>query len=99
MLPGGEAFKLELRLDGGAVRTDYIDVASRLLVRSDFTRVIRGRPVEVQSDFSDFREVDGLIFPHRIETRAKDRPETITIVIEEIELDPELDDDRFRLPE
>lgn len=97
-LPGGEAFKLKLTLKGGAIRYDYIDVASHLLVRSDVTRIIRGRPVELQNTFSDFREVGGLVFPHLIETRAKDRPDVVRIEIETIELDPELDDALFRLP-
>jgi len=97
-LPGGEAFKLELTLKGGAIRYDYIDVASHLLVRSDVTRIIRGRPVELQNTFSDFREVGGLVFPHLIETRAKDRPDVVRIEIETIELDPDLDDALFRLP-
>ena len=98
MLPGGEAFKLKLTLKGGAIRYDYIDVVSHLLVRSDFTRIVRGHPVELQNSFSDFREVGGLVFPHHIETSAKDRPEVVKIEIETIELDPELDDALFRLP-
>jgi outer membrane lipoprotein-sorting protein len=99
MLPGGEAFKLKLTLKGGAIRYDYIDVSSHLLVRSDVTRIVRGRPVELQNTFSEFREVGGLVFPHLIETRAKDRPEVIRIEVETIELNPDLDDARFRLPE
>lgn len=98
-LPGGQAYKLKLTLKGGAIRHDYVDVASHLLVRSDVTRIVRGHPVELQNTFSDFREVGGLVFPHHIETRAKDRPEVVTIEIETIELDPELDDSLFRLPE
>jgi len=98
-LPGGEAFKLKLTLKGGVIRYDYIDVVSHLLVRSDFTRIVRGHPVELQNTFSDFREVGGLVFPHHIETRAKERPEVIEVVIEKIELDPELDDALFRLPQ
>jgi len=97
-LPGGEAFKLKLTLKGGAIRYDYIDVVSHLLVRSDFTRIVRGHPVELQNTFSDFRELGGLVFPHHIETRAKDRPEVVRIAVETIELDPELDDAIFRLP-
>jgi outer membrane lipoprotein-sorting protein len=98
MLPGGEAFKLKLTLKGGAVRYDYVDVASRQIVRSQVTRTIRGRAVQLENTFSDFREVGGLVFPHRIETRAKDRPQVLTIAVEKIELDPELDDARFRFP-
>jgi hypothetical protein len=97
-LPGGEAFKLKLTLKGGAIRYDYVDVVSHMLVRSDFTRIVRGHPVELQNTFSDFREVGGLVFPHHIETRAKERPDVIEVEIETIELDPELDDALFRLP-
>lgn len=99
MLPGGEAYRLDITLDGGGLRHDFVDVASRQIVRSDVTRIVRGRPIQLQNTFSDFREVGGLIFPHRIETRAADRPEVLTIVIESIELDPELDDARFRMPQ
>jgi outer membrane lipoprotein-sorting protein len=98
-LPSGEAFKLKLTLAGGAIRHDYIDVASRQVVRSDVIRIIQGRPVELQNTFSDFRDVGGIVFPHLIETRAEGRPEIIRIEVEKIELDPDLDDARFRLPE
>ena len=98
-LPSGEAFKLKLTLAGGAIRYDYIDVASRQVVRSDVTRIIRGRPVQLQNTFSDFREVSGIVFPYVIETRAEGRPESIKIEVETIELDPDLDDARFKFPE
>jgi zinc protease len=98
MLSGGEAFKLELTLEDGAIRYDYIDIATRQIVRSDFTRMIGGRPTLLQNVFSDFREVGGLVFPHLIETQAKDRPQILTIAVEEIDLDPDLDDERFQLP-
>ena len=99
ILPGGEAFKLELKLEDGAIRYDYIDVASHQVVRSDFVRRIGEHPMQLQNTFSDFREVNGLVFPHLIETQAKDRPQILRIAVEEIELDPDLDDARFRLPE
>ena len=97
-LPGGEAFKLEVTLTDGAIRYDYVDVASRQIVRSDITRTIRGRPVQLENTFSDFRETGGLVFPHLIETHVKDRPQVLRIAVEKIELDPDLDDARFRLP-
>jgi hypothetical protein len=97
-LPGGEAFKLEVTLARGAVRYDYIDVKSRQIVRSDIPRRIRGRDVVLVDEFSDFRDVDGLVIPHRIETHVVDRPETIRIQVEDVELNPVLDDERFRFP-
>ncbi len=98
-LPGGEAFKLKLTLSDGAVRFDYIDVASRQIVRSDVTRITQGRPEQLEEVFSDFRTVDGLVFPFLIETHVKTRPETIRIVVEKIELNPDLDDSRFQFPQ
>ena len=98
-LPGGEAFKLKVTLKGGAVRYDYVDVASRQVVRSDVTRTVRGHKVQVEFTFSDFRNEGGLIFPHLIESHVKDRPQVIKIAVEKVELDPVLDDARFRFPQ
>jgi outer membrane lipoprotein-sorting protein len=98
MLPGGQAFKLEVSLEDGSIRHDYIDVESRHNVRSEFRRTIRGVDVLLVDTFSDFREVDGLVFPHLIETHVKDRPEVIRIVVEKVELDPDLDETRFQFP-
>ena len=98
-LQGGEADKLKVTLADGGVRYDYVDVASHQVVRSDKTEMIRGRSMQMEETYSDFRETGGLHFPHFIETHVKDRPETITIVVDKFELNPELADERFRLPE
>jgi hypothetical protein len=100
-LPSGEAFKLEVTLAGGAVRHHYIDVATHHLVRTDITRVgmIDGQTVELQNTYSDFRDVEGIVFPYVIESRAEDRPEVITVNVETIELDPDLDEARFHFPQ
>lgn len=97
-LADGEAFKLKVTLENGSIRHDYIDVASRQIVRSDIPRRIHGHDVVLVKTYSDFREVDGLIFPHLIQTRVKDRPDVITITVETTELNPDLDDARFRFP-
>ena len=98
-LAGGEAFRLKVTLAGGVVRHDYVDVATRQVVRTDATRIVQGRPAELRNAFSDFRAVGGIVFPHRIESSSPDRPRTITIVVESIELDPAIDPARFRFPD
>ena len=55
--------------------------------------------MQMEETYSDFRETDGLVFPYLIETHVTDRPEVITIVVDKFELNPDLDDARFRLPE
>ena len=98
-IDGREAFKLKVAMKDGAVRYDYVDVASRQIVRSDVTRLIRGHSTVLQNTFSDFRSVGGLIFPHLIRTTVKDRPEVLTVDVQKIEINPALDDARFRLPQ
>ena len=98
-LSSGEAFKLKTTLKDGNIRHDYIDVTTRQIVRSDIPRRIRGRDTVVVDTFSDFWESEGLVFPHRVETRVEGRPDLITIVVDGFELNPELDDARFRFPE
>jgi hypothetical protein len=97
-IAGAEIDKLKVALRDGAVRYDYVDVASHMVVRSDVSRLVQGHRVELQSTFSDFREVSGIVFPHLIEIQAKDRPQILKIVVERIELDPELDSASFRMP-
>ncbi len=97
-LPGGEADKLKVTLADGGILYDYVDVVSHQVVRTDKTKMIRGHEVVLEQTFSDFRETGGLVFPHLIETHVKDRPEFIHITVEEIELDPDLDDEDFRFP-
>jgi hypothetical protein len=97
-IAGAEADKLKVVLKGGVVRYDYVDVASHLVVRSDVSRLVRGHRVELQNTFSDFRKVSGIVFPHLIETQVKDRPQVLKIVVEQIELDPQLDPASFGMP-
>jgi hypothetical protein len=52
----------------------------------------------MEETYADFREFNGLFFPHHIETHVTNRPETITIVVDTVELNPELDEARFRIP-
>ena len=97
-LAGGEAFKLKETLAGGAVRYDWIDAKTHQMVKSEVTRIVGGHPAVLENVFSDFREVGGLVFPHRIETRTQGRPRTLTILVEKIELDPVLEPARFQYP-
>lgn len=97
-IDGKEAFKLEVKLKGGATRYDYIDVETHMVVRSDVTRIVRKHATVLENRFSDFRAEGGLVFPHAIETRVKDRPRSLRIVVEKIELDPVIDASQFEMP-
>ena len=96
---GKDAYKLKVEMRGGGVRYDYVDTTSHQVIRSDVTRIVQGRPTVLENTFSDFRETGGLVFPRTIEMRVKDRPQVLRIAIDQIELNPVLDDARFRMPD
>lgn len=97
-LAGVEVDKLKTVLRGGVVRYDYMDATSHMIVRSEVSRLVRGHRVEMQSTFSDFRKVSGIVFPHLLEIHVKDRPQILKIVVERIELNPKLDPASFQMP-
>ena len=98
-IDGRETFKLKVTLSSGAVQTYYLDAESALLVRRESTRTLGGRTIEVETTFSDFRPVGGVVFPHAIRSGAKGRYDFLEVIVEEAELNPPVDDARFEMPE
>jgi hypothetical protein len=96
---GREAYKLKVTLRGGGEEIDFLDAETALLVRRDTTRTLGGQLLELQTTFSDFRPVGGVVFPHLIRSAAKGRPDILEIIVEEAELNTPVDDARFEMPE
>ena len=99
MIDGRETYKFEVTLSGGGVLTGFLDVETALLVRELTTQTVRGRSVEVETTFDDFRSVGGVVFPHSITSRAKDRSESLHVMVEKIEINPPIDKARFEMPD
>lgn len=97
MIGGREAHKLKLTLTSGAVRHEYLDVESLNRVRTDSSRLLRGRQVPLETTFSDFRMTDGVLFPHAIEVSSPSRPQKLRVEVETIEVNPPLDDALFEM--
>jgi hypothetical protein len=97
-LPGGPAYRLKLTLLSGRVRELWIDAASALVVRTQARRSFRGLDVTLETTYGDYREVGGVRFAHAIETGVVGRPRRLRIAVESVELNPPLDDSRFRMP-
>jgi outer membrane lipoprotein-sorting protein len=97
-LEGSDTYKLKVTLKNGTVNYTYLDADSYLAIREESKRLVRGSEVEVESTIGDYKEVGGVLIPHSIQNGAKGRPEKQDIVIDKIELNPPLDDARFKMP-
>lgn len=96
---GRATVALGVTLAGGAVETWHLDPATFLEVAVDskvldFTQTMD--PVDERAYFSDFREVGGIVIPHRVEREYLSRHTVLEI--EELTVNPTLDDARFAMP-
>jgi len=67
-------------------------------VRTLSTRPVRGHEVALATAFGDYRETGGVAFARSIETGVAGRPRRLRIAVETVEVNPVLDDSRFRMP-
>jgi len=92
-----EAYKLKVTLANGSVLHEYFDVESFARVRAESIRLIRGRAVQITATYKDHRKTDGILFPHLIEVEAVGRPQQLRVVVDKIEINPPLSDERFEM--
>ncbi|MDD5543232.1 MAG: outer membrane lipoprotein-sorting protein [Acidobacteriia bacterium] len=98
-LEGTDTYKLQVTLKDGSVRTFYLDADSFLEIKQEGKRTIRGTVVEGESLLGDYKEVEGLMMPFSIEAGTKGSPQRQKITIDKVEINPTLDDSRFKMPE
>jgi outer membrane lipoprotein-sorting protein len=96
-IDGRETYKLKVTLKSGRMLHEYLDAETFTRVRSDSTRQIRGRTVQVTTTYADHRKTDGILFPHLIEVVAAGRPQRLRVVVDSIEINPPLSDERFEM--
>lgn len=96
---GRQVYRLAVRSKAGATRQVLVDAETFLEARVDGTRVLDGKPHRVWTTFRDYRQVDGLMIPHVLETTVEGVAGAEKIIIEHVSLNPEVADARFSKPE
>jgi hypothetical protein len=95
---GRDTFKLQVTLPGGAVRWIYLDAETALEVKLEARRKLVGRELLVETFYHDWQATDGLLIPRRQETRTAGDDELHFITVDQVEVNPSLDDLRFVIP-
>lgn len=91
-------YRLKLTNKNGDVRFYFIDASSFLLLKWDGVRKTGDQEIPWESFFSDFREVEGLKYPFRIDQGSPGTEIKQTLNAEKIEINPRIDDSRFSKP-
>lgn len=95
---GRKTHKLEINMPGGTQRWLYLDKESGLEVKLESRRVLRGKERIVETFYSDWMQVDGLLIAGRQETRTRGDTESQFITVEHVDVNPAIDNDRFIIP-
>jgi hypothetical protein len=95
---GKAAHGLRLTLANGNEAVVYLDAASFLEVKRVQTRPMKGKPVELEIWSSNYRVVDGVRIPHRIEIGAPGATERVAIVIDAVSFNVALAANHFTRP-
>lgn len=95
---GNEAKKLEVTLANGAVRWLYIDAKTGLELKLEAIRTIAGRDQLVETYYREWRNSGELMFPSRQQSRVVGKEQWNWLTVDQIEVNPQLNDSRFGKP-
>ncbi|MDZ7292911.1 MAG: outer membrane lipoprotein-sorting protein [candidate division KSB1 bacterium] len=96
-LEGTEVYKLKVTLKNGDVRYVYLDGETFVELKWTGIRKRQGAEFEVDTYLSDYKPVDGLVFPHAIESKVKGQTMN-QMTVEKIELNVPVDEAMFKMP-
>lgn len=95
---GADAYKLKLTLKNGKTRNIYLDADTHLEIKMEAKRTVRGNEVDGETTYGDYKEENGLMLPHTIETGFKGSPQKQKLVLEKFEINNDLPDSLFAMP-
>lgn len=94
-----DAYKLKLTMKGGQVQHIWVDTETFLDVKVEGTpRRMDGKMRPVSIYLRDYKDVNGLMIPYVSETAVQGYKDTHKIIIENVVLNPKLEDSLFTKP-
>jgi len=96
---GRDAFILKVTHKDGEVSSYSFDAKTFLLVKWSGADAVNGEAVTRETHFHDYRDVGGLKFAFELVSNTPGADVTQRIVVDKIELDPQIDEGRFGKPQ
>jgi hypothetical protein len=95
---GKDAYILKVTHKDGQTSSYSFDATTYLLLKWSGIENVNGEAVTRETYFHDYREVGGLKFAFELVSNNPQAQVTQRIIVDKIELDPEIDDSRFEKP-
>ena len=97
-LAGKKVYRLKLTKQDGDIDEMYIDTETFILKKMIRKTSIDGADVDVEIYYDDYRNIEGIVLPFRIEQRLNNQ-QGMVINFKEIKLNIEVDDKIFEKPQ
>ncbi len=97
-LNGKPVYRLKITSKTGEVRSYLIDASTFLTTKWEGTRKVGNEPLPWESVLSDYRDVQGLKFPFKIDQGSPGTEYTQTLTIDKVEINPKIDESHFSKP-
>lgn len=95
---GRAAYKLRVTKQNGRIEYDYLDKTTFVPVKTATKRKQLGTEVNIDAYPSDFRPVNGVLFPFQVDQKA-DGKLLVQLKIDKVDVNMPLDDSVFHMPE
>ncbi|MDZ7900028.1 MAG: outer membrane lipoprotein-sorting protein [Arcicella sp.] len=96
-LDGADVYHLKLTEKNGDISNLFLSATTYYTLKSAGKRKVQGQEVDAEVNYSNFKQVEGLTFPHTMEVPSP-MGGTMTIETESIKLNPTLDEAIFKKP-
>jgi len=96
---GLKVHKIRPKLPHGAELVYYIDASTWLPYKTRVHMTIHGQSHDTERVFSDYKNVDGILYPHGFTYPSRDRKTVVQGRVTSVELNPVLDPAHFTIPE
>ncbi|MFA0964028.1 outer membrane lipoprotein-sorting protein [Roseivirga sp. BDSF3-8] len=96
---GSDVYLVKVTKDNGDATTYYIDAENYVILKARSKTTVQGQEVVGETYYSNYKEVDGMIFPHSFDYKNAEGQTMNQIMIETVTLDSEVSDEQFARPE
>lgn len=96
---GTDAYKIKATLASGTEQIFYLDSEAFVPILLEGKTTVQDTEVDTETILSDYKDVNGLMLAHSIEGRIKGQPGGQVITIDEVEVDGDLSEVEFEMPE
>jgi hypothetical protein len=97
-MEGTDTYKLKVTKKSGDVEYIYLDAASYLELKKTRKTKFEDKEVETESLSSNWKKVDGIMFPFTVEQRQKDASQGQAVNFDSYEVNAKVDESMFKMP-